>query len=128
MNKDLLKNIGKRIRAIRKNKGLTQASLAEDLNMTTSAFSKIELGRNNTPIKRLYEIANILEVSPVEFFEDSHKVSEPSEKMGFATKDDFETLKRMMESLAKKVDDLSSKSETEKKYKALVKGNSKRAK
>lgn len=126
MNKDLLKNIGKRIRAIRKNKGLTQANLAEDLNMTTSAFSKIELGRNNTPIKRLYEIADILEVSLVEFFEDSHKVSEPNEKMGFATKDDFEILKRMMESLAKKVDDLSSKSASENKYKIPVKRNPKK--
>jgi hypothetical protein len=39
------------------------------------------------------------------FFQDDTIVAEPLERSGYATKEDFETLKRMIESLARKLDE-----------------------
>lgn len=103
MNQELLKKIGERIVRIRKSKNLTQANLAEELGMTSSAFSKIELGINNTPILRLFQIAETLEVDITDFFETKQGVAEPKTQYEFATKDDFESLKRMFENFARDV-------------------------
>lgn len=56
-------NFGTKIRLIRKNKGLTQAYMAEHLNLSTRGYSKIELGETQLGVIRLFEIADILEVS-----------------------------------------------------------------
>ncbi|MCX8676283.1 MULTISPECIES: helix-turn-helix domain-containing protein [unclassified Apibacter] len=57
-----------RVKEILKDKGVSQKELAEKLNMTETGLS-ISINENgNPPLKRLEDIANILEVELVELF------------------------------------------------------------
>lgn len=55
--------IGKRICAIRKNRGLTQAALARRLGTTSKHMSEIERGTSGVAVGTLIELAKILDVS-----------------------------------------------------------------
>ncbi|MFM9277993.1 helix-turn-helix domain-containing protein [Paenibacillus jiagnxiensis] len=57
-----LKRIGRRIRAFRKLKGLTQEQLAELVGTNFSYIGKIERGEYNVKIQTLEKIANALGV------------------------------------------------------------------
>lgn len=60
-------NIGKNIQKIRKQKKITQESLAELSNLSINYISKIErLSDQNVSVKSLFQISNALEVSPLE--------------------------------------------------------------
>lgn len=51
------------IRIQRQRKGYSQDAMAFYLNISQPAYSKMELGETEIKISRLYEIADILEVS-----------------------------------------------------------------
>ncbi|PIX08635.1 MAG: hypothetical protein COZ75_11015 [Flavobacteriaceae bacterium CG_4_8_14_3_um_filter_34_10] len=51
----------KRIQNIRKNKGFTYENLANDLNISTAAYRKIELNKTKLTLERLSQIAEALE-------------------------------------------------------------------
>ncbi len=57
------KEIGAKIRTFRENKKLSQENVAKELDITTSAFSKIERGITDASISRLESISKILEVN-----------------------------------------------------------------
>ena len=59
----LLKLLGKRIKAIREQKGVTQQELAALCNFEKSNLSRIEAGRSNVTIHTLNKIATSLKVS-----------------------------------------------------------------
>lgn len=65
---DNKKLLGKRIKAIRKNRGLTQEKLSEMIDIETSSLSGIESGRFYPSLHVLEKIANVLEVELIEFF------------------------------------------------------------
>jgi transcriptional regulator with XRE-family HTH domain len=90
----MIKKVGEKIRAIRESKDLTQANMAEELGMkNSSSYAKIERGVVNPPLKRLFEIANVLEVSITEFFDDKIiQVKEPKNNYGYATKEELHLL------------------------------------
>jgi len=67
-NKKLL---GKRIKEIRKSKGLTQEQLSEMINLETSSLSGIESGRFFPSLHVLEKIASVFEIELVEFFKFS---------------------------------------------------------
>lgn len=54
------------IRRIRESKDYTQDYLAVKLNISQNAYSKIELGYTKITVERLFQIAQILEVDPVD--------------------------------------------------------------
>lgn len=58
---DLVK-LGARIRDFRKQKGISQADMAAELDISITAFSKIERGITNLSISRLEDIATILNI------------------------------------------------------------------
>lgn len=58
-----MKNIGKRIKDLRKKKGLTQEKLADMLGITHKAVSKWECGLTVPDISMIVPLASILEVS-----------------------------------------------------------------
>lgn len=60
------KMIGSRIREKRIEKGLTQESLAEIMNISPEYMSKIENARVEVNLKRLAELSSILEC-PIEY-------------------------------------------------------------
>lgn len=58
--KEFLKIIGKNIQEQRKNKGYTQETFAELMNVSWSYVSKIECGILNLSLGKIYDIANFL--------------------------------------------------------------------
>ncbi len=65
MNKlELLKNIGKNIKNIREQKGLTQVDLVGKMegDIDTTNISRIEAGRTNPTLYTLYRISQALEI------------------------------------------------------------------
>jgi len=80
---DILKNI----EAIRKEKGIKQAVIAEMLGVGQSAYSNYVNRNNDIPYSRLSQIANILQVStvdiithPVKYVPETDKCSSCKEK------------------------------------------------
>lgn len=60
-------NIAKKIKTLRKTRGLTQEQLAEKLGVQRATISNYEIGRRSPHIKELERIADILGV-PLEYF------------------------------------------------------------
>ncbi len=102
----MIKKIGHKIRKIRLSKEYTLANMAEELEMTPSAYRKIEQGITNPPTQRLIDIAKVLEVNVSDFFEELDAVAEHREKFGFATKDDVDSLMRVVQQLARDMERL----------------------
>ena len=64
-----------KIKQIRELKNFTQEYVAQQLGLSTRAYSKIETGETQLTINRLNEISAILEVQPMEVLEfDDKKV------------------------------------------------------
>lgn len=54
------KEIGKRVQNAREYAGMTQELLAEKLDISTSAISRLETGRSMVSIEKLYKISQVL--------------------------------------------------------------------
>ena len=61
--------LGKRIKSIRKSKGLTQLELAVRVNKDYSSIARLEAGRTNPTYTTLLKIAEGLEIPVAELFE-----------------------------------------------------------
>lgn len=59
--------IGNKIRHIRELKDYTQEFLAETLQISQSSYARIETGTTDLTITRLYQISDVLGVTPSEF-------------------------------------------------------------
>lgn len=68
METDLKKIVGQRLQLLRMEKNLTQEQMGEQLNLSTSAYCKIEYGETDLTLTRLNKIANILNMSAAELF------------------------------------------------------------
>lgn len=53
---------GKRVREVRKGKGISQEKLAEMAGIDRSYMGNIERGEKNVTLKKVYEICDALEV------------------------------------------------------------------
>lgn len=93
--------LGRRIKALRKLKGLSQEKLSEKINIDSKNLSRIETGRGFPSLDTLEKIANALDIETKDFFEFSHESGGSKE------------LKRILEDLLKDAD--------EEKLKLLVK-------
>jgi transcriptional regulator with XRE-family HTH domain len=62
--------VGATIRLLRNRLGINQEQLAAKIGITFQQVQKYEQGRNRVSCSKLYEIAQILEVSPGYFFPD----------------------------------------------------------
>lgn len=71
-NKKLL---GKRIKELRKNQGLTQEVLAELIDIETTSLSGIESGRHFPSLPTLEKIAKVLNVELRSLFDFNHLIS-----------------------------------------------------
>lgn len=68
METDLKKLVGQRLQLLRLERNLTQEQMSEKLNLSTSAYCKIEYGETDLTFTRLNKIADILNMSAVELF------------------------------------------------------------
>ncbi len=78
------KAIGLRIRAIRKDLGITQQKLAEMANLSDTNISHIERGATKLSLPSLVAIANALGTTPDNLLMESVDKSEPMIKAEFA--------------------------------------------
>ena len=53
---------GKRVREVRRNKGISQERLAEMAGIDRSYMGNIERGEKNVTLKKVYEICEALEI------------------------------------------------------------------
>ena len=60
---------GKRLRALRKSKGLSQEQLAWKADSELSQISRMERGIINAGLSQLFKIAEALEIHPKELFD-----------------------------------------------------------
>ena len=64
-----MKKTGARIKELRKNAGLTQEQVAEQIEMEQNTISVIESGRNFPTLMTLEKIAKVLNVELSDFFD-----------------------------------------------------------
>jgi transcriptional regulator with XRE-family HTH domain len=62
----LLRQLGGKVRSLRNERGLSQKTLAESLNLSIAYVSLIERGRRNPPYTTVIAIAHALGVLPRE--------------------------------------------------------------
>ncbi len=62
--------IGKRIRMLRMNQGMSQMEFARRLGIVQAGLSAMEHGKQPTTLKRLFQMSDVLGCSMREFFED----------------------------------------------------------
>jgi transcriptional regulator with XRE-family HTH domain len=60
---EFLREVGTRLREIRKQKSLTQEQVANLLHMSPAGYAKIERGETDLNISRLQEISKVLEIN-----------------------------------------------------------------
>lgn len=86
-DRDVCKSIGKRIKMLRQDKGITQEKMAELLSLSSSFYSAMERGSYNIKTETLVTIMNILECSADDIFCDvikhgyKHKSSKIEESL-----------------------------------------------
>ena len=64
-----IKAIAANIRHTREGLNYTQEYLAAKLGISQNAYSKIELGYTKITVERLFQIAEILEINPMELLD-----------------------------------------------------------
>ena len=67
--KSVLKQVSKNIQKIRKEKGYTQETFAEKMNVSWSYVSKLESGILNLSLGKIVELANYLETDVKDLLE-----------------------------------------------------------
>ncbi|MGI5898871.1 MAG: helix-turn-helix domain-containing protein [Christensenellales bacterium] len=68
-------SLGRKIRNVRKQRGLTQKESAEMIGISTAFFGLIERGQRKASIETLVSICNVLNVSMDELLEDSLRLN-----------------------------------------------------
>lgn len=122
---DLKKIVGQRLQLLRIEKNLTQEQMGERLNLSTSAYCKIEYGETDLTLTRLNKIAEILKMAPAELFNkiDGNIYFNNSGTIGVGIAKDHSTVytadndlrelikanSRLIEVLCKRIDDLEHK-------------------
>lgn len=67
---DEFKKIGKRIKIIRIERGVTQTALAKELGISQTNMSNIECGRVSVTVQNLLKLHEILHCQMSDFFKD----------------------------------------------------------
>lgn len=65
---DMRKIVGQNFARLRKTSGLTQEQISELTGFSQQYLSGLERGARNPTVITLYELAQVFNVSPVEFF------------------------------------------------------------
>ena len=97
----LNKNIGKRIRDIRKSRDISIEKMAESLKVSYSTYQRIESGETNSWVTYLERISNILNVEIEEIVLDKGKIEQNNtdQKGGVAVAQNLGTINNLSEKL-----------------------------
>ncbi|WP_099469462.1 helix-turn-helix domain-containing protein [Konateibacter massiliensis] len=104
MNYDVRES-GKRMKELRKSKGYTQESFAQEIGISHRTYSGIEIGRHSTSIETFVEMAKALDTTLDYLI--AGKMAEPTEEIGALLtglpKEKRELALRMMKSIAETI-------------------------
>jgi len=67
-NRKILVRIGRRISELRRESGMTQAALAEALDVTVKYIQQMEYGQVNIPVLTLSDLAEVFGIEMPAFF------------------------------------------------------------
>lgn len=67
--------IGKTLKALRKNNGLSQETVANYLNISQSAYSRIETGESNSWTFHFEKLRNFYKIKPATMLKNMTKIS-----------------------------------------------------
>lgn len=76
---EIKKNLGKKIKYFREQKGLTQEKLAEMLDFNCRSLSFIECGTNFVTADTLEKLCKFLEVTPKQLFDFEYNHQKPQD-------------------------------------------------
>jgi len=106
-----LNSFAKYIKNCRLNKGLSQEDVSSVMNITLSAYSKIERGLTDPSLSRMQQIAEILKFDLADILLEEKEVSLNQfqenlelDSYRFVTKKEFYELKNLVISLQKKIE------------------------
>lgn len=112
--------IGHKIKNIRELKNLTQEYMAEKLDISQAAYSKLEKGEIKISEEKLLQISNVLEVRPddIKFFDSQKYFNSVSNVEGdysgiYIGGSDIELIKKLYEDKISLLEKLISKQEKE---------------
>ena len=92
-----LKTLGKNIRRIRQQNGLTQENAANDLDCSLNTYTKIERGETNVPFLRLVQIAEYFNVPLTDLVRDEREADINNLSTDIKSiKDDIEIIKNSL--------------------------------
>ena len=103
------KSIGRRISINRRKANVTQAWLAEKIDVSESFISQIERGKAKISLSRLYEIADCLDIDVAVLVSDCRKLneceinSELDDIIKYSTQEQREFLSGIIDCLDKKI-------------------------
>ena len=75
--------VGKRVKAMRIQKGISQSELAQSIGISQAHMSNIESGRSNITLENLFALRDIFDVTMASFFVDIDGKQETSEERAF---------------------------------------------
>lgn len=93
--------IGEKIRIQRLTKGYSQEYMANELDLSVSAYSNIERGVTDLTVKRLFEIAEVLDVNALALLAESDTKPILRDPDLVWYKSELESLKKEVEGLRK---------------------------
>ncbi len=106
-----MNSFAKYIKKCRLNKGLSQADVSSRMNITLSAYSKIERGLTDPSLSRMRQIAEILKFDLADILLEEKEVplNQFQENLDidsyrFVTKKEFNELKNLVIGLQKKIE------------------------
>lgn len=103
------KSIGRRIAINRRKANVTQAWLAEEIDVSESFISQVERGKAKISLPRLYEIADCLDIDVAVLVSDCRKLninevnSDLDDLIKYSTPQQREFLKNILDYLDKKI-------------------------
>ena len=81
--------VGKRVKAMRTQKGISQSELSHRVGISHAHMSKNENGHSNITLENLFALHDILGVSMASFFVDIDGIQEANDAKGFIGLDDM---------------------------------------
>lgn len=102
-----MNNVGKNIRRLRQKKGWTLVQIAEKVQVSVPAFSKIETGPTDINMSRLKQLANIFDVSILDIlYEEGKNPQEDLIEAANLLKEKIQEKEETVNELQKKLIDL----------------------